>query len=124
MKHRYLPTILPKSVVLSVTKYLQNYTVLGNSDDPQLPTEAHKMRSWQKVISVVITSAGLVLNLQITNKILMVHDIRKPLYFELFTHAILSIVSLSLCILSQVSGVFLVQSLMPCKLGYCAGIIG
>ena len=82
------------------------------------------MRSWQKVISVVITSAGLLLNLQITNRILMVHDVRKPLYFELFTHAILSIVSLSLCILSQVSGVFLVQSLMPCKLGYCAGIIG
>ena len=114
-----LPTNLPKSVVLYEYK-----TMFGNSDDPQLPTEAHKMRLWQKVISIFIISVGLVLNLQMTKKFLMVHDIRKPLYFELFTHGILSIVSLSLCILSQVSGVFLVQSLMPCKLGYCAGIIG
>ena len=123
MKHIF--KLICPSLLYSWFYVLSNYkTILGNSDDPQLPTEAHKMRSWQKVISVVITSAGLLLNLQITNRILMVHDVRKPLYFELFTHAILSIVALSLCILSQVSGVFLVQSLMPCKLGYCAGIIG
>ena len=89
-----------------------------------MPSEAHKMRLWQKVISVILTSAGLLLNLKTTNKILLVHDLRKPLFFELFTHALLSIGSLLLCIVSQVSGVFLEQSLVPCKLGYFAGIIG
>ena len=114
-----LPTNLPKSVVLYEYK-----TMFGNSDDPQLPTEAHKMRLWQKIISIFILSVGLVLNLKMTKKFLMVHDIRKPLYFELFTHGLLSIVSLSLCLLSHVSGVFWVQSWTPCMLGYSAGCIG
>ena len=112
------------STLVVCTFSLNTRLWLGNSDEPQLPTEAHKMRLWQKVVSVILTSAGLLLNLKITNKILLVHDLRRPLFFELFTHALLSIVSLLLCILSQMSGVFLVESLVPCKLGYFAGVIG
>ena len=91
---------------------------------PQSPKDAHIMRSWQKVISVILNSAGFVLNIQTTSKIVTLNDLKKPLCFELLTHGILSIVSLSMVILSQVTGVLFEQSLIPCKLGYCAGIVG
>ena len=122
-EHKFAQVCCTHLACTPTALHLQNYS---NSDKkkPQSPTDTHKMRSWQKILSVILNLAGFIVNIHTTSKILTLNDLKKPLCFELLTHGILSIVSLSMVILSQVSGVVFEQSLIPCNLGYCAGIVG